>query len=498
MILRSLRWVLLLLAILMVGSVPVVAQPVSLDVQTPNRFVVPGAEFSFAVRVRGFADMSESARLGILGRLALSFPGFEASAKPAPDSQGLVTFRGRIKQPGFFPFEVSLRGEGETSSARDYFVVLPGRQAGVFNHIGFYSFLGRGDYWDPTHKLALWKLEDWMDFVDWMADHQADTLYVALNGYTLAYPSQKYPELRDPYALNVKLNFLGKLIDYAHGKGVKVSLLLATDDHADGFGKLHPESVRVNRDGHISSPRALCLENPRAQQYILDMFEETLSLYPKADGVIIHPTEESPERYNEETKALFHKETGTELVRAGKNERFRWYNQKFAEFAVKLYNLVKSKNPAMDFIMANCWWQDDWVPIYRKIFPDPVRICVWYYGWDQADFQKWPIWNWTEAFGADRIIYMPTGPAFLYPADPWQQMERHIGTDRLVSTVEAFGVKSCVFFAGWDVGTERDRLRDLVIAQFPATARAGDRDKKLEWVKKLYDDYFGARKSLLQ
>jgi collagenase-like PrtC family protease len=70
-----------------------------------------------------------------------------------------------------------------------------------------------------------------------------------LNGYTLAYPSEKYPQLRDPYALNVKSNFIEELIPYAHRHGVRIFLTMTTDDHAEGFGKLYPEAVRINRHG---------------------------------------------------------------------------------------------------------------------------------------------------------------------------------------------------------------------------------------------------------
>jgi hypothetical protein len=76
-------------------------------------------------------------------------------------------------------------------------------------------------------------------------------------------------------------------------------------------------------------------------------------------------------------------------------------------------------------------------------------------------------------------------------------MIRNLGTDRLISTAEALGIKSCVFFAGWDLGTERDRLRDLALTQYPTSSYVSDKEQKLDLIKKLYDDYFGARKEVL-
>ena len=385
----------------------------------------------------------------------------------------------------------------ESLTAQDYFVVPAEKTPATFDHVGYYTFLGRGDYWDETHKLALWRLEDWEDLVEWMSAHHMDTLWVLLNGYTLAYPSEKYRELRDPYSLNVKFNFLHQLIPYAHSRGVRIYLTMTTDDHAEGFGKLHPEALRMDRDGHKGSARALDLENPLTQEYIRDMFEEVLTLYPQADGIVIHPTEEDPDRFNEDTRALFLRETGNQLAEVTKDERYRWYNRHYADFVGQLYRLATAKNPNLEMVMFNCWWQDDYVSIYKQMLPEKMKICVWYYGWGDREFRKWAIWNWPAAFGSSRILYMPAGVAFEYPQDPWQQMIRNLGTDRLISTAEALGIKSCVFFDGWDLGTERDRLRDLSLTQFPTSSYVSGKEQKLDLIKKLYEDYFGERNEVI-
>jgi hypothetical protein len=381
-------------------------------------------------------------------------------------------------------------------TAQDYFVVAAEKRP-TFDHVGYYTFLGRGDYWDETHKLALWPLEDWEDLVDWMSAHHLDTLFLLLNGYTLAYPSEKYPQLRDAFSLNVRFNFLHRLISYAHGRGVRIFLTMTTDDHAEGFGRLHPEAVRIDRDGHQRAARALDLENPLTQKYIRDTFEEALTLYPEADGMVIHPTEEDPDRFNDDTRALFRRETGKQLAEVAKDERYRWYNRRFAEFVGQLYHLATAKNSTLEIVMFNCWWQNDYVSLYKQMLPENMKVCVWYYGWEDRVFRPWAIFNWTAAFGSSRILYMPAGMAFEYPRDPWQQMIRHLGTDRLISTAEALGIKSCVFFAGWDLGTERDRLRDLALTQFPTSAYVLGKKEKLDLIEKLYDDYFGTRQKIV-
>ena len=497
MVKASLRFLMVISALMAWSSTLAAESQPSIDVKIPNQFLPVGSEFSFDVEAHGLPESSRSSKASLASALVLKFPGFEESARPRMDQKGAVTFRGRITRPGFFPFQVSLETGGPTYQARDYVVTLDAGHSRAFDHSGYYVFLGRGDYWDETHKLALWRLEDWENLIDWMSAHSADTLFCLLNGYTLAYPSGTYPELRDKFSLNARYNFLGKLIDYAHSRNVKVYLTLTTDDHAEGFGKLHPETVRVNRDGFKTASRALCLENEKVKRYITDIFNETLALYPGADGVVIHPSEEDPDRYNDETKEAFYRDTGAELTHATKEERYRWYNETYARFVTKLYDLVAAKRPAMGFIMFNCWWQDGEVPIYKRMLPEKVRICVWYYGWDDVSYRKWPVYAWTDNFGPERTLFMPTGPAFLYPTDPWQQLERHIGTDRLASTVEAMGIKSCIVFAGWDVGTEVDRIRDTGLTEFPTTFWVRDKTRKLDVVKSLYEDYWRTREAVL-
>jgi hypothetical protein len=277
-----------------------------------------------------------------------------------------------------------------------------------------------------------------------------------------------------------------------------VYLTLTTDDHADGFGRAHPEVVRVDKYGGPLSPRALTLEHPLTERYILDVFEEVLTLYPGADGIVVHPTEETPDRFNRETQALYRDETGGDLTRATKTERFRWYNQRYAKVLTKLYELVRSRNPSMDFVMFNCWWQDEYASIYKEQVPSAVRFCVWYYGWEDQEPAKWPMQSWVNLVGPDRILYMPTGRSFMYPAAAWEETERHIGTDRLVSTARAYGVSGAVYFAGWNLGTEEDRLRDLMIARYPTVSLEPDASKRSALIPQLYRDYLGTRATLLR
>lgn len=467
----------------------------SLKIEVATRFV-SGGECAFMILAE---PSSQFAGTGLRENLTLDTPGFSDVQISGSDAQGRVQVKGRILRPGFYPFQARLSWEGKEYLAKDYCVVEANATQGVFSHVGYYVFLGRGDFWDPTHQLALWTLQNWKAFADWMSAHKADTLFVLLNGYTLAYPSDKYESLRDRFSNNARYSFLHEFIDYAHTRGVRVYLTLTTDDHAQGFGDLYPETVRVNRFGYAGSRRALALEDPRVRQYVVDMLRETLHLYSNADGFVFHPSEEDPDRFNAVTLAAFREETGKDLAQTNKAERYRWYNRKFAELMRSLYETAGAQNPNFEFIMFNTWWQDDYASVYRELLPVKFRICVWYYDeQEEKTFHKWPIWTWVDSFGADRILYMPTGEAFLYPVEAEQQMERHIRTDRLISAADSLGVKTCVFFAGWDLGSDDDRRRDLAITEFPTSSFVGDRNRKLELLPELYVDYFTARKKALK
>jgi hypothetical protein len=450
---------------------------------------------SFLVSVSG----SPTASAGELRqRMKLEMPGFsDIHISEAERDKLRVT--AKILRPGFYPFQISLSWRGEDLIATDYFVSELNSEPRAFDHIGYYVFLGRGDFWDETQELALWTLQDWESLADWMFAHHADTLYMLLNGYTLAYPSEKYRSLRDPFSTNARYGFLRPFIDYAHGRGIRVFLVLTTDDHAEGFGNLYPEVRRVNRFGYAPASRALALEEPKVRQYIEGIFEEALTLYGNADGVVFHPSEEDPDRFNVATRTSYRKDTGKELATASKAERYRWYNQKFAELLASLSSKISERNPNLEFVMFNTWWQDEYANLYREMLKAKFKVCVWFYDEkEEKVFSKWPIWNWTEAFGAERIIYMPSGEAFLYPQEPAQQLERHIRVDRLVSAAHVLDVKTCVFFAGWNLGSDFDRRRDLAIAWFPTVSHVRERSRALELLPQMYTNYFSARAAVFK
>lgn len=426
-----------------------------------------------------------------LADLTLRFPGFTSTAAPFVPPGGGCRVQGRLPAPGWFPLEVRATVGGRTLTGRDFFLVREPSPAPAVHEAGYYVFLGCGDY--PiitgleTHRLAAWSLADWRDLVSWMAGHGMNRLWALVNGYTLAYPSQRYPALRDRNARNAADNFLRALIDHGHTVGVKTSLMLTTDGHARDFSRAHPETARLNAEGKPCHHFGLALEHPLTRRYIFDVLDEVLELCPNADGIAVHPTESDPDRFNPESLAAFRAETGGDLRAAPLPERRAWHNRTYARFLREFGERARARLPALDLVMANCWWQDDFAALNHAELPPEWRIAVWHYAWEEKAATPWPIHRWLDAFGPERLLYVPTSQSYLFPSDPALVMDRHLGTDRLISTAASLGVRDTVYFAGWDIMDEPARLLDAQLARRPTGGS----------VDPLYRDYFAARAARL-
>jgi len=461
-------------------------------VRATTRTVGVGEPFSFDV-VRA-ADPRDP-----LADFSLTFPGFRATAPVAPSPAGGLRLAGSLPRPGFHAMAVSARVDGRVVTGRDFVTVTEPAPLAAGPAAGYYVFLGCGDYplitGRETHTLAAWSLAEWRDLVTWMGAHGLNRLWVLLNGYTLAYPSRRYPALRDPHARNVTDNFLGALIDHAHACGVKVFLMLTTDGHARNFSRAWPEACRCGADGQPGPHYGLALEHPLTRRYVFDVLDEVLELCPHADGVAVHPTESDPDRFNPESLAAYRADTGRDLRVEPPPVRRAWHNRAFARFLTEFAARCASHNPDLELVMANCWWQDDHVALNHAELPPQFRVAVWHYAWEETTPTDWPLRRWVEAFGPERLIYVPTSQSYLFPTDARLVMDRHQGTDRLVSTAATLGVRETVYFAGWDILPESARLLDVALVRHPTATWPGADHRTL--VPRLYADYLGTRASLL-
>ena len=478
--------------------VPVPRERRVVRITMADRFVRPGAAFSVDIRIRGAARLKQAEKAKLFAGLTLEFPGFKLAKTSVPAQGGRMTVTGRITRPGFFPLRVTLKSGGSSFAVQDYVVGLPEdrRATGAFDHHGYYVFLvGKGPI--RGNRLAKWRLTDWKKLADWMHAHGADTLWMMLNCHWLAYPSKKYPALVDRTSANAQENFLKAFIDYAHTKQIKVSLAFTSDDYAGAFGRAHPETRRVGPDGKARSVSDLCPEHPAVRTFLLDVVGEQLELYPNADGIVIHPNESSPERFNAETKRKFRADTGKDFARASHARRYAWYVEQSADRTAAMYQAAASKTPGLDGVMFDCPWFDRSASVFKQRLPREMKVCVWHYLHHGTYLRNPKLRTWVEAFGKDRVIFMPNGFNYGYPGDANAQVGRHIGNDRLLSAAESLGYRSCVYYVHFLLDSEADRLRDLTMAKFPTSSFVSGGKRKAALVTSLHAlDYYTARRNI--
>lgn len=483
--LRAPGWVILLWVVIAPMAIGQLGGPIG--VQVMKKFVPGGTPVVLKVTVRVPPDAGVDLP-GLLASCSVDIPGVSCGWQPT--EEGFAISLPPLPGGAYF---IRIQGDlnGHHYEGIDYFIVEAQRRPPLFKRLGYYCFLGQGDV-QPGHKIARMTLADWLPVLDEMQGQGLNTMFFCINGYTLAYPSQAYPELVDPQSENAQHEFLPEFIRAAHERGVSVYVLLATDDHALGFGSLHPEALRQPRDG---SPRTggrdLCLEQPLAQMYIREVALELVRRYPGLDGVAFHPTEVDPERWNPETRAAFLADVGKPMEQSTPDERRQWYNVKFAVFLRDLIQRMHAISPRLEMVMLNCWWQDDYAQTYAKTLPSDTKFCIWQYNLGVKS-PDWYITKWAKVVDPSRIYYMPPG-CYAVPEDGVELM---MGWDKLIGTAHTIGATGCIFFQGWDLQSEANRRAKIAIANFPSTSFISDPEARQKALEALHENYLETRTHL--
>ncbi len=117
-------------------------------------------------------------------------------------------------------------------------------------NVGYYIFLGQGDYHPSRYKtkewVSAWTIKDWKQFIDDIKSLGSNTAMLYLNGHTLPYRSQCYPQLADMYHPNCKQEFLRELLHY--GKEWKLIEVLVIPS-----GLRQPEDFRLTATGPLKA-----------------------------------------------------------------------------------------------------------------------------------------------------------------------------------------------------------------------------------------------------
>lgn len=160
----------------------------------------------------------------------------------------------------------------------------------TFSERGYYLTFMRM----PTYGLGAWK-----SIIDDVHDDGGNLLILWTAG---AFRSEKYPVTWKYNAdhENVKSDFLGKLIDYAHSRKIQI-VLGFTPFGYDGVNQFSLEKPRLRATGPDGKSVAsfgigcwgynLCPSRPESQKFMSEYLLEMVGRYPHADGLLVESSD---------------------------------------------------------------------------------------------------------------------------------------------------------------------------------------------------------------
>lgn len=160
-------------------------------------------------------------------------------------------------------------------------------------HRGYYTIGTRY----PTAGFAVWK-----QILDCMSEDGCNLLIHWIAG---GFQSKKFPETwaHNKEHENIKADFTKAMIDYAHGKGIRVLLGFMPFGY-DGVNlhtMVNPELKAIGKDGKPTGEfgigcwgHSLCPAQPKSQDFMLEYVRElAFDFYPNADGLFIESSDYS-------------------------------------------------------------------------------------------------------------------------------------------------------------------------------------------------------------
>jgi hypothetical protein len=161
------------------------------------------------------------------------------------------------------------------------------------------AFAQRG-YYMTFMRMPTFGLPEWRQMIDCIQADGGNTLLLWTAG---GFRSKKFPvtwNYNREHA-NVKRDFVGELIEYAHTKGIRV-LLGFTPFAYDGVNQyplLHPELKATQKNGQPASLWGmhswgynLCPARAESQRFMLEYIREmAFEFYPQADGLLIESSD---------------------------------------------------------------------------------------------------------------------------------------------------------------------------------------------------------------
>jgi len=317
--------------------------------------------------------------------------------------------------------------------------------------VGYYIFLGRGDYHAPANTnrqwVSTWGIRDWKTFIDSLVNLEVNTLMIYLNGHKLPFRSSEFPELVDETHPNVIDPILPDILIYARSKGLAIIAVLTTTGHAGGFSELHNEArIQLNpkdnstEDLLVSFPEhfrqgkltkkygaaqlgfgVLCHNNPLGRRYAETIISEILNKYGQFfDGIALHPPETINPCYCQCCQNKYFSQTNEKLNEVEVAQARVFFTCSYLEFQEKvLVELISHQLPNCKKITFTIPWlfeqsMHDIAPYFAKY----TTLIEWDYNLSQQ--RLWSLTNRLERYKllTPELWFMPTAGFSFDPSLP--------------------------------------------------------------------------------
>jgi hypothetical protein len=311
----------------------------------------------------------------------------------------------------------------------------PAPPEGPFAHRGYYLTLTR----TPTFGLDAWKKT--IDCV--RADGGNLVVLWAAGGFR----SRKFPATwaHNTDHENVKKDFVRDLIDYAHGKNVRV-LLGFTPFGYDGVNRMpaeHPGWAATGPDGKPVKPfgihcwgRNLCPAREDTRRFMLDYVREMyLDFYPNADGLLVESSDYAACHCKDCGAKFYENEIGfvKEISDAV------WARNKDAAAVVYPHYFTGGEVPGLGVRAARQPFDPRWAVFFTPHSAPPAadlvknaKAAIW---WDDSPALRTPTEIREGARRARRLGcsgYVPSFEAFSFvPAEPEEGQTYLVGRRRV-------------------------------------------------------------------
>lgn len=307
--------------------------------------------------------------------------------------------------------------------------------------IGYYIFLGNGDYHNPIkldkNWTSEWSITEWKDFIDTLVEMDVNTLMIYLNGHRLPYKSKKYPFLVDHECRSVQDDFLKDLFEYIKEKKINLIGVLTTTGHAGGYSEYCNESKIVVsefinniedtlisfpnhlRNGKLSKKEGtaqlgfgvLCHHNELAKSYAENIIIELIEFYGDYfDGIALHPPESVYPCYCILCCEKFFLQNKSDLNDSNSKESRKFFITSYLKYQEEyLFSLIRDKLKGIKLYSFTIpWFFESNMDDISKIISKDVVLIDWDYNLSKNRISDLP--NRIKKYQKNgyEIVFMPT------------------------------------------------------------------------------------------